>query len=811
MSEIAFRHNQPENENIRAYQHCDGTSDCFYRRPADFLRTKGEYTEDPILNYNGSKFSFKYLQHLAYKLDKKFVYFLYRHEPLLYIILGFVIFNFLVLFTVNFNIDSQILFVYTALTTMFLFLYVQKDNDKIKLFVKFTAILLVYRYLYWRTTESLRYDGFWDFFASMMVYISEVYATLLFSLGIFTSLMLLNRRVINLEGVPSEELPTVDVFVPTYNEPYEIVTDTVMSAMMFEYPRERFRVHILDDGGSDQKCNDKNLEKAKNAQSRRVEFLEFAERTGANYLTRAKNLHAKAGNMNSALKVTNGDLVLILDCDHIPTRDFLQNTVGWFMKVPRMFLVQTPHAFYNPDPIEKNLNIFRKAPAENDMFYKYIQRGHDFWDSSFFCGSAAVIRRRYLQVIGGIAGDTITEDAETALTMHAAGLKSAYIAIPMVRGLQAESFDGLVLQRVRWTQGMIQIFILKNSWKYRGLSWFQKLSYTSASFFWFFSIGRITFLIAPLFYIFFGLKSYVASDLELIAYTVPHLAVALIISQHLYGSVRWGYFSEVYETSLALFTLPATIEVMMRPRDPEFEVTPKGEDTSQDRVSSLASPFVWFAMLLGSGFVVGFYKWFAYPELRDALVMTLSWNAFNSIFVVTSLAIASEKKQLRQYVRIPSNETAILKVEGETFIGKISDISLSGIAINFSDETLEKLKPHLSPRQMMQVLIYDMDGRLTPIYGSFLRLLFGKRFTMRFDDTETNLELRKKLVALIFGEKTRWHELDYQEQNRSPFSSLWLLFSNALKSAYIGKAFSMTFSDTKEAVLKKFRKDNGEA
>ena len=127
--------------------------------------------------------------------------------------------------------------------------------------------------------------------------------------------------------------------------------------------------------------------------------------------------------MNSALKVTNGDLVLILDCDHIPTRDFLQNVVGWFIKVPKIFLVQTPHSFYNPDPIEKNLDIFGHAPAENDMFYKYIQRGHDFWDSSFFCGSAAVIRRKYLTIIGGIAGDTITEDAETALTLHAAGLK----------------------------------------------------------------------------------------------------------------------------------------------------------------------------------------------------------------------------------------------------------------------------------------------------------------------------------------------------------------------------------------------------
>ena len=76
----------------------------------------------------------------------------------------------------------------------------------------------------------------------------------------------------------------------------------------------------------------------------------------------------------------------------------------------------------------------------------------------------------------------------------------------MVRGLQAESFDGLVLQRIRWTQGMIQIFILKNAWKYGGLSWFQKMSYTSAPFFWFFAFARLMYLTAPHFYILFGLK-----------------------------------------------------------------------------------------------------------------------------------------------------------------------------------------------------------------------------------------------------------------------------------------------------------------
>ena len=781
--------------DIRPTGECDHTADCFYRRPADFLRKNTDYEDDPRETYEGFPFTKEWFSHKFFIWDRSIVHFLYRREMFMYGLLLGIFFLLITLMDLHHNIYSHMSFGYVTIGLMFYFMFTKNESQLVDMYIKLSAIYMVYRYLYWRITESIGYDGILDFMGTMLIFFSETYSTLLFTLGLFTSIMILSRRIVNLEGIPQEELPTVDVFVPSYNEPYQMVADTVLASMMFEYPPESLAVHVLDDGGTDKKCNDDNLEKAKEAQERRQMFLEFAEKTGSDYLTRALNNHAKAGNMNSALKVTNGDLVLILDCDHIPTRDFLQNTVGWFMKVPKIFLVQTPHAFYNPDPIEKNLSIFGSAPPENDMFYKYIQRGHDFWDSSFFCGSAAVIRRKYLTIIGGIAGDTITEDAETALTLHAAGLKSAYIAIPMVRGLQAESFDGLVLQRIRWTQGMIQIFILKNAWKYGGLSWFQKMSYTSASFFWFFPFARMLFLTAPLFYILFGLKVYVASDLELLAYTTPHLMVAIFISQFIYGNVRWGYFSDVYESSLAIFTLPAAIEVMMNPTDPEFEVTPKGEDSSKDTVSNLAIQFVWFSSLFIFGFIVGIYKWFMYPELHNALTMTMAWLTFNSVFVVTSLAIASERKQLREYVRVPSSERIVLKVERETFIGKIIDISLSGLAIRFSDSVTEEIKPLLYSGKEIKVLIYDLDGRLFAIHGNFIRFLFGKKFAMNFKDAETDLNLRRKLVSLIFGEKTRWHEMDYQEDPRSPFSSLWLLFSNAAKSASITMAYKMTFWD----------------
>jgi cellulose synthase (UDP-forming) len=114
----------------------------------------------------------------------------------------------------------------------------------------------------------------------------------------------------------------------------------------------------------------------------------------------------------------------MLDADHVPTVDILEKTVGSFEHDDKLFLVQTPHFFINPDPIEKqNVKIFGRMPSENEMFYSVIQHGLDFWNSSFFCGSAsgariAAGRHKLLHHHGrrrDVAG------------LHARGLNSAYM------------------------------------------------------------------------------------------------------------------------------------------------------------------------------------------------------------------------------------------------------------------------------------------------------------------------------------------------------------------------------------------------
>ena len=256
-----------------------------------------------------------------------------------------------------------------------------------------------------------------------------------------------------------------------------------------------------------------------------------------------------------------------------------------------MFLVQTPHYFINPDPIEKNLETYSTMPSENEMFYSVIQHGLDFWNASFFCGSAAVLCRKHLESVGGISGETITEDAETALKLHGLGLKSAYLGTQMISGLQPETFSGFILQRVRWAQGMMQIFLLSNPWSKKTLTTWQKLSYTNSSFFWFFPFARTVFLIAPAAFLIFGLKIYDANLEQFFAYALPHLLGAILVADFLYGKVRWTFISELYETMQSLFSIVAIFKVFINPRAPKFNVTPKEERVEEDFVSSLYKPF----------------------------------------------------------------------------------------------------------------------------------------------------------------------------------------------------------------------------
>ncbi|MGD9732079.1 MAG: glycosyltransferase family 2 protein [Desulfamplus sp.] len=687
------------------------------------------------------------------------------------------------------------------------------DHQFGRIFIMVCCGFLTLRYLFFRTTVTLGFTGLLEFIFSIFLYLAEVYGILIYFMGMFVNSSPILRKSPKLPPFESEskdvdildnQIPTVDIYIPTYNEPEEMVKITAIAASQLFYPKDKLNVYILDDGGTSQKLNDPDKAKALAAKKRAERLKEIAQELSINYSTRDKNLSAKAGNLNESLMSCEcqfdedsfdqfscvnkymdqgcGELILILDCDHVPARDFLTRTVGFFIEDPKLFLVQTPHFFINPDPVEKNLETFRKSPSENEMFYGAIHPGLDFWNASFFCGSAAILRRKYLLEVGGIAGDTITEDAETALGLHARGYNSAYLAKPLIIGLTPETFDDFIVQRSRWAQGMIQIFILKNPMLQRGLTIFQKICYFNSSFFWFFGIARAVFFISPLVLLFFGLKIYNASILQVLAFAVPHLAGAYLLSNYLFGRYRHPFFSELYETIQSFYLLPAIISAIIKPKSPVFKVTPKSVSLEKDFLSHLSAPFYIMLLLAISGYIAGIYRWITVPGVADSIVICMLWNTFNVVMVLSCLGVVWEKRQMRKMHRYATDEKVLIDLKDERgiFSATLFDLSLSGAGIKIDNslnqevseesiKSLDKIKPFINEQMVGKHIIMNAQD----IYGNQYSLPMEIKQIRRKGSTtiigclfsaKSNIELTET-INFVYGDSSRWKFFSQQKQD----------------------------------------------
>ncbi|MDB5587689.1 MAG: Cellulose synthase catalytic subunit [Devosia sp.] len=547
-----------------------------------------------------------------------------------------------------------------------------------------TAIVL--RYAFWRTTSTLPPLEHWgDFIPGFLLYLAEMYCIFMLGLSLFVvSSPLPPRKSTRLR--PDDPVPSVDVFVPSYNEDYALLAATLAAAKSMDYPAERLTVWLLDDGGTLEKRNSTNPEAAAAARERYEQLNVLCTDLGVTYLTRDRNEHAKAGNLNNGLSQSKGDLVAVFDADHAPARDFLQETVPYFGRDAQLFLVQTPHFFLNPDPLERNLRTFETMPSENEMFYGVIQRGLDKWNAAFFCGSAALLRREALMQGDGFSGRSITEDCETAIELHATGWNSIYVDKPLIAGLQPATFASFIGQRTRWAQGMMQILLFSFPPFKRGLTIPQRICYLSSTMFWLFPFTRMIFLFAPFCYLFFNLEIFTASGGEFAAYTMTYMLVNLVMQNSLFGRWRWPWISELYEYIQSVHLLTALLSVLRNPSRPTFKVTAKDESVDQSRLSELARPFYLIFLLLLIAVAMTVYKVITEPYRAEITIVVGGWNVFNLIMAGCALGVVSERRETRASRRVDIDRRCEIRGgDGAWTAAVISDVSSGGLAIRLPE------------------------------------------------------------------------------------------------------------------------------
>ncbi|MFT4047663.1 MAG: UDP-forming cellulose synthase catalytic subunit [Solimonas sp.] len=610
------------------------------------------------------------------------------------------------------------------------------------------SVIASTRYLYWRLTQTLPIGpefNVWDRLLSLGLAGAEVYAYVILVLGFIQTIWPLHRRPERLPADPAQ-WPTVDVFIPSYNEPLRVVRPTVLAALALDWPHDKLNIYVLDDG-------------------RREEFRLFCEEVGVTHLIRGDNQHAKAGNINAALKKTRGEYIAIFDCDHIPVRSFLQMTMGTMIADPAVSLVQTPHHFFSPDPFEKNLSTFRTVPNEGELFYGLIQDGNDFWDASFFCGSCAVLRRTALEEIGGIATETVTEDAHTSLRMHARGWKSAYINIPQAAGLATESLSAHVGQRIRWARGMAQIFRVDNPFLKPGLKFGQRICYANAMLHFFYGLPRLIFLTSPLAYLLFGADIIKAQGWMVLAYAAPHVILATVTNSRVQGPFRHSFWAELYETVLATFILVPTALAVINPKLGKFNVTAKGGIVDHDYFDQdIAKPYYLLFSLNLIGFAVGIVRLLLGSPHPDTIALNIGWTLYNLMITGGALAVASEKRQVREAVRVRTRLEAAIRLSPDdgAWLTSTLDVSYGGIALQLPDG----LAP--APHQRIQVLL--SPSRNDTWLDVEVRRVGHGVVAVRIEDMSIAQE--SVLVQALFGRADAWMQWRERQHRDRPLRAL---------------------------------------
>jgi len=649
-----------------------------------------------------------------------------------------------------------------------------KAEGKWRLVALAFGTAMVLRYVYWRTTSTLPpVNQLENFIPGLLVYLAEMYSVLMLFLSLFVVAMPLPPRKI--VGKAQGRLPTVDVFVPSYNEDEGLLANTLGACRNMDYPADKFTVWLLDDGSTDQKRKSANVADARAAELRYRTLQQLCEDLGVRYLSRERNEHAKAGNLNNGLSHSTGELIAVFDADHAPARDFLLETVHYFENHPKLFLVQTPHFFLNPDPVERNLRTFEKMPSENEMFYGIIQRGLDKWNAAFFCGSAAVLNRKALEVSKGFSGISITEDCETALDLHGLGWHSIYVDRPLIAGLQPATFASFIGQRSRWAQGMMQILRFRFPPLKRGLSFPQRLCYMSSTLFWLFPFPRTIFLFAPLFYLFFDLQIFTSSGGEFLVYSLTYMIVNMLMQNYLYGSFRWPWISELYEYVQTVHLLPAVVSVMLNPRKPTFKVTAKDESVSVSRLSEISRPFFVIFGVLVVAFAMSVYRVYAEPYKADVTLVVGGWNLLNIIIAGCALGVVSERGERQASRRVRVSRRCEFGVGDRWFTATIEDVSVHGAALqvynegfrDFPVQTVGKIR--FQPYGDMPVSDLPVEIRNADSVGDVTSI--GCRYTPQ-QATDHRL-----IADLIFANSAQWTQFQMGRRHNPGLlrGTIWFL------------------------------------
>ena len=587
------------------------------------------------------------------------------------------------------------------------------------------------------------------------VFSSVVYGAEIFGFACALLYLAMCWKLRQRKPLPVLEGATTAVFVPTINESVDIVRRTVMAAQRMKHATE---VWLLDDGN-------------------RLEMQVLADELGCRYLARTENSHAKAGNLNNALRHTDAEFIAIFDADHAPAHNFLEETLGFFRDAMVAF-VQTPQDFYNLDSFQHRLDREHSLVwSEQTLFFRVIQAGKDNLNAAFFCGSCAVIRREALDDIGGFATGTVTEDIHTSIKLHKRGWKSVYYARSLAFGLAPASAIPFLKQRLRWGQGAMQVWRQEGVVFARGLSAGQRVSYLATMLAYFEGWQRLIFFLAPVVVLTTGTMPIMQLDREFLVRFIPYYVLTFWVFEEVARGYGRSLLTEQYNMLRFPVFITATFGLFLRKL--RFVVTPKQMGVRDATRNSLWPQYLVFGLNLVA-IPVGLVFYSGQGGLPPgALVANVAWATltFGIAALAIRYALRSSSYQRREY-RFPLPvPLRVAGPNGRAAVALATDISPLGCRIvgapaaaataghEIRGELLLPTGPLPVVASVRAVIPAGNDEHAQPALGC--------EFRWGVSDERNQLEM------FLFGSDLQWQLNGLSDRVRTPIERLAALVSGA--------------------------------
>jgi len=302
-------------------------------------------------------------------------------------------------------------------------------------------------------------------------------------------------------------------------EPLDMILGTLRAMQAIRYPHTSY---LCDEG------NDPVL---------RAECA----RLGVVHVTRDNKVNAKAGNINNALQQATGELCVVLDPDHAPTPDFLDQVVPYFQD-SQVGYVQVVQAYGN-----QGENLVALGAAEQTYhYYGPLMMGMNHYNTPQAIGANCTFRRTALDSIGGHAAG-LTEDMHTAMRLHAAGWKSVYAPKIVSRGLVPSSLAAYYAQQLKWSRGAFDLLVHVYPRLFARFSWRQRLHYLLLPLYFFSGVVTLIDLLVPILAMVLAKSPWHLSLPQFALHMTPVVVMSLLIRYH---AQRW--LREPHERGLHL-------------------------------------------------------------------------------------------------------------------------------------------------------------------------------------------------------------------------------------------------------------------